>query len=446
MIILWLYRSLWWFFLPVIILHRVIRDRKNPEGLGRITERFAIFKKDALPKNGILIHAVSLGEVRAITPLVEKLQRKYPDIPLIMTCMTLTGSAQITTTFGSRVTHVFLPFDHRLMMKFFLNHCQPRLIIVMETEIWPNFMMQAKTQAIPFYLINARLSPNSFKNYQKIHTTMCLLLTGIKILAQSSGDRDRFLALGAQPDDVECVGNLKYDMTINLIRPDTQTEGLNQPPTLLNQLHHSIKNRLIWVMASTHHGEDTFALTALKILKQKYPSLLLILVPRHPERFDAVYLETVAQAFSVIKRSQLPTDFAESLTITQDVMLVDSIGELLNFYALADVVCVGGSFVPVGGHNILEPAFFKKPIITGNSQYNFSDISQLFQKNDAVIICESHELANQVAGLFSDKDRADQLAANAYQCVISHQGALKKTLAALAGNLNKDVKTYSKVS
>lgn len=421
MFALLLYRIVFIFLLPVLLLVLLIRSRKNPQYRQRLLERLGFFsgKHSSKFKNGIVVHAASVGEVIALTPFIEQLIKTYPHIPISLTTFTPTGSAQVIKQFGSRVQHCFLPLDAYPCTQLFLSNFQPRLMIFMETELWPNLIDQCKTKNIKLLLINGRLSNNSMKNYKKISSLIKPTLNRFnKILCQSQENLDNFIELGASELQCQVSGNLKFDISIN-------EHALEKKRKLVTFLP---EKRTIWLMASTHQGDEEITLNAFKIIKEVYPELLLILVPRHPERFSSVAALCTDQGFSLAKRSE------SQIVIQQDIWLLDTLGELMAAYALADIVTVGGTFSDIGGHNPLEPALFKKPIIVGSDMSNFNEIlSQLkhdqgivqlpFSQND-----NFQQLAKSVINLLQDKYTATLLGKQAYNVVINNQGASDKTL------------------
>jgi 3-deoxy-D-manno-octulosonic-acid transferase len=409
--------------MPFLLLALLFRSLNNPHYRYRFNERLGMLPKANIPKafgkGGIVVHAASVGEVIAISPLVEQLILQYPHLPITVTTFTPTGSAQVTKQFGTRVQHTYLPLDVMPCTLLFLNRLQPQLMIFMETELWPNLINQCATKKIKLLLINGRLSAKSMKSYQKINALIKPTINCFnKILCQSHDNLYHFLQLGADANKCSVSGNLKFDMSINDTVLDKQAKLMSILP----------KNRLIWLVASTHPGDEEITLAAFKLIKKVFPPLLLVLVPRHPERFSSVAKLCVNQGYSLAKRSD------NTVVTEQDIWLLDTLGELMAAYALADIITMGGSFSHIGGHNPLEPALFKKPIIVGHDMHNFTEIlSQLKQKNAVIQLPDSGNtiditLAQTVISLFEDKDAAYELGSLAHNVVLSNQGATNKTL------------------
>lgn len=424
MFALLIYRILLLLLTPIILLALLFRSFSNSQYRQRLSERFG-FTSSAILLNkqntkGIVVHAASVGEVIAITPFVELLLQQYPTYPITITTFTPTGSAQVKKHFGSRVQHTFLPLDILPCTSLFLNRLQPQLMIFMETELWPNLISQCANKRIKLLLINGRLSANSMKSYQKISTLITPTLNHFdKILCQSHDNLDNFLQLGAESDRCQVSGNLKFDISLNATTEDKQrTLAQFLPP-----------HRPIWLVASTHQGDEEIALAAYNVIQEKFPQLLLVLVPRHPERFSSVAKLCINQGYSLAKRSE-----SEQVT-NHNIWLLDTLGELMAAYALADIVTMGGSFSDIGGHNPLEPALFKKPIIVGNDMKNFTDILLQLQKNNGIIqlpILENKNqqaLAQTVIHLLNNTQAAQLLGSQAHKVVLNNQGASTRTLA-----------------
>ncbi len=428
MLALLIYRITILLLFPILLLALLFRSINNPQYRQRLSERLGFFPSSyskAHSKGGIVVHAASVGEVIALTPFVEQLLLQYPHLPITVTTFTPTGSAQVKKQFGSRVQHAFLPLDIFPCTQLFLARLQPKLMIFMETELWPNLISQCASKKIKLLLINGRLSANSVKSYQKIRALIKPALNRFdKILCQSQDNLNHFIQLGASTEQCEMSGNLKFDISI--------TASTNEKQAKLAELLPSQKQpsqRQLWLVASTHQGDEEIALAAFKIIKKLFPELLLIIVPRHPERFSSVAKLCVRQGYSLAKRS-------ENIRVTdQDIWLLDTLGELMPAYALADIVTMGGSFSHIGGHNPLEPALFKKPIIVGSDMSNFVEVLMQLQQSQGIVQLSSSEeknniqaLAQAVINLLEDKDAASLLGSQAYQVVLNNQGASTRTL------------------
>ncbi|HMV59946.1 MAG TPA: lipid IV(A) 3-deoxy-D-manno-octulosonic acid transferase [Agitococcus sp.] len=417
----WRYNFLLHLLLPFVYLRLLWRGRTTPAYAQNIEQRFGGHKK--LPQGGIVIHAVSLGETLASQPLVNALLTQYPNLPLIITNTTATGAERARALWGDKVHQCYLPYDYSWAMRRFLEHSRPKLIIVMETELWPNLIDQAKQLTIPVMLANGRLSAKSAAGYGKILSLVTPMLQALTVLAAQDQDTaQRFQDLGTPESTIQVTGSLKFDLTI----PDDLTLRADE----LKQ-QWLLQTRPIWVAASTHEGEDEIVLTAFKQIKQQFNNALLILVPRHPERFDKVADLIAKQGLSIARRSQ-----QQAITTEVSVFLGDSMGELLLWFALADVAFVGGSLVSVGGHNPLEPAALAVPIVTGMTMFNFKQITDILLQAGALQqAANSQELAGVVCDWLNNPEQKQQAGQAALQVVNANKGALAKHLAIVEGLL-----------
>lgn len=352
-----LYNVLLYLLLPLALLRLYWRGGNEAGHRQRWAERLGYIP--TLPQAGCLwVHAVSVGETRAALPLIRALQARYPEIPLLVTTTTLTGSRQVLEALGSQVHHVYAPYDLPGAVRRFLQRARPRLMILMETELWPNLLRGCALRKVPVLLANARLSERSARGYRRVRPLTAAMLHDVTLIAaQAEADAIRFRGLGAP--NVRTVGNLKYDLTI----PDGLIE---QGKALRREILG--ETRPVWIAASTHAGEEEQILQAFSLLRGHWPDLLLLLVPRHPERFAKVAGLCQQQGLEFVRRSEQRACSAETA-----VFLGDSMGELLLFYAAADLAFVGGSLVPVGGHNVLEPALLGLPVLFGPHMFNFSE-------------------------------------------------------------------------
>ncbi|MDD5215259.1 MAG: lipid IV(A) 3-deoxy-D-manno-octulosonic acid transferase, partial [Methylococcales bacterium] len=344
------YSFLFYSAIPLIISRLLWRSLKNPAYRHRIFERFGFYQKNYF-QDVIWFHAVSVGESEALFPLIRLIQTRHLQLQILITTTTPTGSARVRAVLGDSVQHVYLPYDLPDVVTRFLNAFKPKIAVIVETEIWANLYHACAKKQIPLYLINARLSERSVRGYQKIPALVLPALTAItKIATQTEADKPRFIQIGAKSENVQNLGNIKFDVTI-------ADEVLSQGQHLKNQL---FKNRFVFLAASTHEGEEVLLLDAYQNLKKLIPELLLAIAPRHPERFS--HVENLAN------QANLKTITRTSNKICQpdtDVFLIDTLGELKLFYATADLAFVGGSFVPIGGHNVLEPAAVGVPVLFG---------------------------------------------------------------------------------
>lgn len=412
----YLYSFLFYLILPFVFLRLWRRSRALPDYGKRVRERFG-FYPFALEKC-IWVHAVSVGETLASVPLVKALQKAYPQYRILMTTMTPTGAERVQAAFGDTVQHAYIPYDLPDAVHRFLNHTKPVISIIMETELWPNMFAACKQKNIPVCLLNARLSEKSARGYARIASLTKEMLSAIHVIgANGETDAKRFIELGAQPNQVVVTGNIKFDIEI---ADDILQQSLELRKELGNQ-------RFIWIAASTHEGEDEIILTAHQKIRAQHPDALLILVPRHPERFNTV--ATLAESMlTIARRSKQEKCSAETA-----VYLGDTMGELLMLYAVSDVAFVGGSFVAVGGHNMLEPAAFGKPIVTGPHLFNFAEIAGLFESANALIkVSDSDALADSILMFMQDAAKRAQIGVNAKAVADKNRGALKKDLEIIA--------------
>lgn len=426
-----LYRLIIVFALPFFLTRLAYKAYRNPLYRQRFAQRFGFYSrvKTAVP-HGICIHAVSVGEVNAASGLIQALLHTYPNTPITVTCMTPTGAQRIQTLFGDKVQHVYLPYDFAFAMRRVLAHIKPSLLIIMETEIWPNLLHQCRKRRIPVLFANVRLSQGSYQGYRKVAAITRRLLPSVeKFMVQTADDAARLVDLGANADAVHVCGNVKFDYSACVDAIETG-----------RYIRHAIGARPVWIAASTREGEEQHVLNAFKQIKKVVPELLLILVPRHPERRDNV-LSLIQQAdlqslcYQDTKwLHELHAVPTATLDAQVDVLLVDAIGVLANFYAAADLAFVGGSLVDNGGQNMLEPCAYQLPVLFGPSVYNFTHITQLLlQAKAAIQVQDSHELAKQVMMLIESKHAAQDIANNAKAVIQQNQGALARHLDIISG-------------
>lgn len=409
----YLYIVLSYLLLPATLIRLTWRSRNNPAYKQRWRERFAFV---AIPKkyqHGVWFHAVSVGEVIAATPLIRAMMDQYPNLPIILTTMTPTGSDRVKANLPDSVFHVYAPYDFYDVVNRFLNKAQPKLIILMETELWPNTLYAAKKRNIPTLLANARLSARSAKGYNRFQPIAGEMMRNLSIIAaQAAHDKQHFIDVGACPETIQQVGNIKFDLRI--------PASIIESAELLRQQFGA--DRPTWIAASTHDGEDEQILKAFKIIRKNIPHALLVLVPRHPERFDKVASLCTKQGFSVIRRSK-----RQAATPKTDVFLGDTMGELRLFLAAVDVAFIGGSLVPTGGHNMLEAAALSLPILTGPHIHNFLEVSQLLKDAQALtVVNDATALAEQVTLLFSQPELRQAQGEKARSVVDANGGSLKK--------------------
>lgn len=410
-----IYTLLLYLIQPFVWLKLLWRSRKAPAYRQRWLERYGFCKNKVKP-NGILVHAVSVGETIAAIPLIKALQQKYPQLPITVTTMTPTGSERVKTLLKDSVSHVYLPYDLPGAIKRFLKTTKPKIVIIMETELWPNLISQCYKQKIPLIIANARLSERSAARYGKLGKAVKQLFSKISMVAaQNQHDGERFVSLGLPTDHLAITGSIKFDINLS-----------NEQRQKINQLKQQWQlNRPVLIAASTHNGEDEIILTAFKKLLLKHANLLLILVPRHPERFKTVEKLISDSGFNYLKRStnQIPTEQTQ-------IVLGDTMGELLELYAMADIAFVGGSLVKQGGHNPLEPALHHIAIITGEYFFNFQVICEQLIEAQGMIVCtnSADDLYSSIDCLLNDNSSRNQLGENAYLVLKQNQGALSRLL------------------
>lgn len=417
MLIRFIYSALLILIAPFFLYKLYKRKEGKPSVGKRWKEHFGftptLNNQSAQP---IWIHAVSVGEVIAVTPLIRTLKKQMPDLLIVLTTTTSTGAEQAKQLMPL-VEHRYMPLDFNFAIKGFLKKIKPRQLLIMETELWPNTLHNVAQKRIPIIVINARLSQRSADRYAKYPAIFNLLAGDIsKILCQHQDDAKRFTGLGIKTDKVHVTGSIKFDIEIT---PQVK----NSARALRSELG---TQRPIWIAASTHQGEDEQVLAAHKKVLQAFPDALLILVPRHPERFNNVFSLCQSNPFKVSRRTQ-----ADSSRTQQQVYLADTMGEMLVLLGAADICFMGGSLAgdKVGGHNLLEPAALGLASIIGPSFFNFSDITkQLSNANATTIINNADELAIEVITLFDNKARLCQQGQAALKVVQQNQGAITKTL------------------
>ncbi|RON93426.1 lipid IV(A) 3-deoxy-D-manno-octulosonic acid transferase [Pseudomonas fluorescens] len=412
-----LYTALFYLGLPLVAIRLWLRSRKAPAYAKRIGERFS-YGMPRLQPGGIWVHAVSVGESIAAAPMIRALLQRYPQLPITVTCMTPTGSERIQALFAGepRIQHCYLPYDLPCAAARFLDHAKPKLAVIMETELWPNHIHQCAKRGIPVALANGRLSERSARGYGRFTKLTAPMLAEMSFFAvQTEAEAQRFRDLGARPQTVEVTGSIKFDLTID--------------PQLLQRAHElrgqwQALERPVWIAASTHEGEDEVVLDAHRRLLANYPNALLILVPRHPERFNSVFELCQREGFATVRRST-----GANVEADTSVLLGDTMGELLFLYALADSAFVGGSLVPNGGHNLLEPAALAKPVLSGPHLFNFLDIAaQLREAGALAEVDDAEGLAVEVQRLFELPRDAQRMAEAGLAVMRRNQGALQRLL------------------
>jgi 3-deoxy-D-manno-octulosonic-acid transferase len=417
------YSAIFYLIIPFILLRLLWRSVKAPDYRLRWRERFACYDRK-YPQNVVWFHAVSVGEAEAVFPLVRRLQQQNPLAKLLITTTTPTGSARVRAVLGKTVEHVYLPYDTPGAVRRFMQCFRPVLAVIMETEIWPNLFTYCGKNGIPLWVINARLSEKSARGYQKIPSLIHPVLANVKqVAAQTQEDAERFIAIGAKPGQVATVGNIKFDLEI--------PEGIVKEGKLLKT--GVFNGRFVWLAASTHRGEEQVFLDVYKELKPKIPELLLLIVARHPERFAEVgALCGQNNVAAVTRTSKKPCN------VETDVYLGDTMGELKMLYAAADIAFVGGSMVPVGGHNLLEASAIGVPVLFGPYMANFKEIAQKVLAHNAAIQChDKGAIVQAILAVYSDSSYRNQLVEHGKLFVQMNRGVIGKLCGMLAAEIRR---------
>ncbi len=423
------YTLLLYLISPLLMARLFWRGRKAPAYRRRWWERWG-YGTWISDRPTIWIHAVSVGEVMAALPLAQAILDQYPDFPLIVTTTTPTGSERVTSALGERVHHVYIPYDMPGPIRRFIRRSHPALLIVMETEIWPNLFHACRHRETALMLANARLSQRSADRYARFRRLVADTLACCqRIAAQGAKDAERFVLIGAHRESVVETGNIKFDFPL--------PEHLSQNVATLRTLWHQdpAHPRPVWLAASTHEGEEVQIIDAFATIRRTIPDLLLVIAPRHPERFTEVAELCSAKGYHVVRRSASRN---RSTVLDCDIFLGDTMGELLDLYAAADLAFVGGSLIPRGGHNVIEPAALRCPILFGPHMFNFAEISKNILKAEAAIqVANAETLAKQVIMLLDDPQARASLAERAHTVFETSQGALPKTMALVAEMLER---------
>ena len=417
----WLYTLILYLITPIIVLRLYIRARKAADYSQRIPERFGLFPTFDID-SAIWIHSVSVGETIAAAPLIKRLLNRHSGVPIVVTTMTPTGSERVKALFGDSVFHVYAPYDLPGAISRFLNKVRPKLLIIMETELWPNTIHYCHAGNIPIVLANARLSAKSASGYQRFSAMTQPMLSKLSnVVAQSQADADRFQNLGLTADQLDISGSIKFDIALS--------EDLKAQAQNLKSKWSDDGRRRIVLAASAHEGEDEKILNAYQQVldNQRSADTLLVLVPRHPERFDRVAQLSNKMGFTTQRRSK-----TQSPDGSTQVYIGDTMGELLLFFGCVDIAFIGGSLVNNGGHNMLEAAAWGLPIITGQSDFNFADISEKLRKNGALRkITTDDDLAESLLELIESKSLRQKMGSNAQQVMSENRGALDRLMTTL---------------
>jgi 3-deoxy-D-manno-octulosonic-acid transferase len=405
--------------LATIILSPVILFKLAtvPKYRGGISQKFGRLRKGVLKvirgSRPIWVHAVSVGEVMAAHPLIRELKKKYPRRKLILSTVTVTGNYTARQRVPEADAVFYFPFDYPFIVRRVIRRINPVAVLVAETELWPNFFRQLRKAGIPSAVINGRISPHSYKNYMKFRWFFRQVFSSVDVFCmQSEADAGRIREIGAAPEKVIVTGNLKFDQRVPALRQAPLSIPAGRP---------------VITAGSTHRGEETALLDIHAKLKLKFPGLLLIIAPRHPERFDEVEGIINKAGYECQRRTTLKG-------AAKEVLLLDTIGELRSFYAVCDIAFVGGSLVKVGGHNLLEPASMKKPVIFSRYMFNFKEISEaLITAGGGIMVKDKDELSVQIDKLLSDRALAKSIGERAFAVIAANSGATRKTIDAVSG-------------
>lgn len=404
--------------LPLALLRLGMKGLRNRAYWQRIGERFGRLPAHIGPAD-VWVHAVSVGEVAAAAVVVEALRRRRPALRVLVTTGTPTGSAAVRERFGASVAHCYCPYDHPALLAPFLRRVRPRLAVLMETELWPNLIRCCRRHQVAVALVNGRLSAASARAYARLPRLSANMLGALNWLGvQSRADARRLVCLGADRTRVERTGSVKFDT----MRSDAP------PPVPVVLRQGAPADRAVWMAASTHEGEDALLLTVVQRLRARYPDALLVLAPRHPERCNRVGEQVRRAGLSLLRHSQCLRDGAQAARLaTAAVYLVDTLGALPGLFVQSDLAFVGGSLVPVGGHNVLEPAALGVPVLTGPHVHNFADICRRLGEAGGLLQVENAEaLSRALLDLYAEPARRRALGAAARRFVQANRGAAEQ--------------------
>ena len=410
----YLYNLAMYLVTPLLVLRLLARGVRSRPYRRRWPERFGFFEAPGF-SGSLWVHAVSVGEVNAAEPLIKALRRDYPNAPLVITTVTPTGTARVHQLFGDSVFHVYLPYDLPFAVRRFLQRTRPRLALIVETEIWPNLYFACRRRGIPLMIVNARLSERSLRGYLPMRGVVRSALRCVRqIAAQSRTDAARYRLLGADPQQLLVTGNMKFDMPI--------PHGAVAEGAAMRERWGP--RRPVWMAASTHEGEEMAVLEAHLQVLQRMPDALLLLAPRHPERFRLVEHSVRSLGFAVGTRS---ADGVPSPA--HQVFVIDAMGQLMPFFAAAEVAFVGGSLVPIGGHNVLESAALSTPVLVGPHTFNFEEITRsLIDQGGAERVADSPRLGQDVLRLLRDPDKRRRMGRAAQQVFERERGAVGRIM------------------
>lgn len=424
-----IYSILLYMITPVVIIRLFLTGFSHKGYWNRWGERFGFVNVPAVSGPRLWIHAVSVGEVQAATPLVKRLSSDYPQYSFLVTTVTPTGSEQALQNLGSLASHAYLPYDLPGSINRFLDRTNPSVLIVMETELWPNLYHYCRKRGVCICLVNCRISENSFRGYKKLAGLTSQVLSNLEIIgAQSNGDAGRLISLGADRQRIVVTGNLKTDIYV--------PKRIYEQAVAIKQLFSH--PRPVWIAASTHEGEEEIILRVQHKVLTRFPDCLLILAPRHPERSVALSKLSYRSGFNTAVRSMSGDMLTGSLGDATQVYLLDTIGELMTYYAVSDIAFVGGSLFPAyGGHNVLEPAALGVPVITGKYTGNFQEISRLLCDNNAQIrVSDEEQLSEKIILLMTDCNLRKDMGQAGRDFIERNRGSLDRTIDMMSGILS----------
>jgi len=425
-----LYSIAWWLALPLVLTRLWLRGRKEPGYRQHWGERLGFYSGAPVGERTLWVHAVSVGETRAAEPLIDALLADYPSSRIVLTHMTPTGRAtgkSLYAKHGARLVQSYLPYDTGFMVRSFIKHFKPSVCILMETEVWPNLIAGCKARGVPVVLANARLSERSLRKATRLGTLMLDAARGISLVAaQTEADAQRIRSLGVQK--VEVTGSIKFDVAV----PETAL-------AIGASLRAMIGARPVLLCASTREGEEELILDAYRQDRSSLPSnVLLLIVPRHPQRFDEVERMIGAHGLNVQRRSKLALD-GGALAGYIDVLLGDSMGEMFAYYTACDLAFVGGSLLPLGGQNLIEPAALGKPVLIGQHTFNFAESTEdALAVGGAQRVADAAGLISAASRLLADADAREAMGRNALTFANQYRGATRRTLALLPSLIKSD--------
>lgn len=425
-----LYELLLYFSALFLVPYYLFRGLRYGKARHGIRERLGIYRQDLKSilqgRQVVWVHAVSVGETRAAIPLIKALRREYPAAQLVLSNVTETGR-KIASSLKDIDHFIFFPFDLRWAVRKVMEIVKPDLIVLVETEIWPNFVLEAKRRKIPLVLVNGRISDRSFPRYRMAGRILPPILDSIAdFCMQTEQDSRRIRALGAAAGRVQVTGNLKFDMAPpNIVTGDIAS---------LRREYGLPADSVIWVAGSTHEGEERIIVDVHQKLRLVFPSLRLVLVPRHPERCRQVFDEL--GKMNIFARYRSEVESQTMVLASDEVLIVDTLGEMLKLYSLSDIVFVGGSLVPIGGHNVLEASLVKKPVLFGPYMNNFKEIARLLKKaHGGLQVKDADDLFRQMKILLDNPTEAERIGDNGKYLIEANQGTTEKVLKVLARHL-----------